>query len=981
MFIRCQIENRTFERINSAQRKGGFRSEQQCLLEKASALHDRILDDVLSGVTQLMNDFARDLICSRSICAAVRDLARQFLLFDLFKFMRSREFHLSKSAKAFQLPEVHRLTVSLLSDPVYPTHRVCVSPLTYAELSPSFEGLDFPSAILPQLSVNYQTFEALMPLAATPRILSFSAEVDVSDLMISVILAKILAQDVQPELVLPVALLYGMDPIPGLLLKFVDTLFFVEGLSKTATGMRFRRSKMNSLVYSFYFSYFIKGYFGKCFLFTGHPVLELVMRDVIAVSPHWWLHQQQSLEANFRSGHSFVLVAENQSQFQELKLLFDDSLDANFARFPPSSHLLSPFNSARLLHCSVKELSKQWSDGSLDNFTYLCLLNRLGGRSVVDFSQYFVFPWTIVDFFTPDLAEVPDDRYRNLSLPMGQIGGKRIQRFDSIFEESGREYFYGTHYMHLGVVLFYLVRLDPFRRFSVYFHHGWDHPNRVFFDLWEAWTSASAFSPVDVKEIIPQLVCLPEFFMGVGDLPFTHTLDGRPVSKVTLPQWSTSPRDFVFKMRQIFEGDLVSHHLHNWIDLIFGYKSRGDAAAEAKNLYHKFCYASVDRVATFNDPLEREAYMSRIINFGQCAQMLFKSPHVARSRSVRPHLMSDPKLVVHQRLNETQFRWPLGDIAVVGGQVVMSDSRLLPPLFNVSVEHYSQNEFLIRKQSGTSQILKWDKPISLFKLSFDGSMLGILERTEVFSLYWLNYLKGECNGTTLCSTVRVGSSAKDFVISVPHFLVVFAVDCDCVRFDFGLNTLLPAIPGDAPIVAIAVDDRPATLVVGTVSHVVVRSINGDEIGRTECQSPLTTLAVCDLEEGAKNRFFVTGHEDGVVRFWAAQGQPICLLPVTLCDSRIERIVLDVQGLRAVAVTSSTAFDLEFCGSSAVELRKEFAIECYICAAGLEQKVKCCAICHRFFCKNCGPDDLFFVRSMCQRCAANRRAASDGKLTG
>jgi hypothetical protein len=51
-----------------------------------------------------------------------------------------------------------------------------------------------------QLSVNYRTFESLMPLAATPRILSFSAEVDVSDVMISAVLARILRVKAQRAL-------------------------------------------------------------------------------------------------------------------------------------------------------------------------------------------------------------------------------------------------------------------------------------------------------------------------------------------------------------------------------------------------------------------------------------------------------------------------------------------------------------------------------------------------------------------------------------------------------------------------------------------------------------------------------------------------------------------------------------------------------------------------------------------------------------
>lgn len=44
-----------------------------------------------------------------------------------------------------------------------------------------------------------------------------------------------------------------------------------------------------------------------------------------------------------------------------------------------------------------------------------------------------------------------------------------------------------------------------------------------------------------------------------------------------------SPALFVKKMREALESDFVSAHLHEWIDLIFGYKQRGIEAEKAYN--------------------------------------------------------------------------------------------------------------------------------------------------------------------------------------------------------------------------------------------------------------------------------------------------------------------------------------------------------------------------------------------------------------
>jgi hypothetical protein len=113
-----------------------------------------------------------------------------------------------------------------------------------------------------------------------------------------------------------------------------------------------------------------------------------------------------------------------------------------------------------------------WSERILDHFTSLSIGNRLGMRSLADYTQYHGFPSVIGHYAAARIDEAAPEALRDLALPMGQIGRKRAHRFDTIFEDSGSRYFYGTHYLHLGVVLHVILRPDPFCRFSLQLPRG-----------------------------------------------------------------------------------------------------------------------------------------------------------------------------------------------------------------------------------------------------------------------------------------------------------------------------------------------------------------------------------------------------------------------------------------------------------------------------------------------------------------------------
>jgi hypothetical protein len=77
------------------------------------------------------------------------------------------------------------------------------------------------------------------------------------------------------------------------------------------------------------------------------------------------------------------------------------------------------------------------------------------------------------------------------------------------------------------------------------------------------------------QELIPEFFCLPEMFVNMNGFKLGQIEDGSEVSNVELPPWASNPHEFVRINRQALESEFVSCQIHQWIDLIFGYKQKG----------------------------------------------------------------------------------------------------------------------------------------------------------------------------------------------------------------------------------------------------------------------------------------------------------------------------------------------------------------------------------------------------------------------
>ena len=62
-----------------------------------------------------------------------------------------------------------------------------------------------------------------------------------------------------------------------------------------------------------------------------------------------------------------------------------------------------------------------------------------------------------------------------------------------------------------------------------------------------------------------------------------------------LPNWASSPEEFIYIQREALESDYVSENLHHWIDLIFGYKQKEEEALKSNNLFYYLTYEVKDK--------------------------------------------------------------------------------------------------------------------------------------------------------------------------------------------------------------------------------------------------------------------------------------------------------------------------------------------------------------------------------------------------
>ena len=436
----------------------------------------------------------------------------------------------------------------------------------------------------------------------------------------------------------------------------------------------------------------------------------------------------------------------------------------------------------------INELVYYWTKNKISNFDYLMLLNILAERSLINLSQYTIFPLIICNFDQSILNHMNESIYRDLSLPifvcypfltnnLKELNSKVRDQEDNYIN-----YFSGIFYSTYAYVAYYLIRQHPFTELHLEIQSGeFDTADRLFIGQKE-------LSCLEDKhqELIPFLFTLPELYLNTNSYLFgksNRSLNGEKISEFVndfiLPNWADDDqRKFTLYLKRLLESKNVSQKLHSWIDLIFGYKMIGDDAVKCYNTYRKACYESSKEEIekAYSDGMLLSVLIEKY-EMGYLGKQLFKKQHKKKEvtnegfKENENNLFDKVSEMKHLKLNKLNIdsksdkkMLKINDIIIKTQNEYINSSlnrknhyfqggisslkSIMNVLNNESYSQYNKINFqkLIYSFEKESKFLFLDKkcillgdPVNRIFLNYNKRIIRIIYNAfNVYSIYYLN---------------------------------------------------------------------------------------------------------------------------------------------------------------------------------------------------------------------------------------------------
>ena len=281
----------------------------------------------------------------------------------------------------------------------------------------------------------------------------------------------------------------------------------------------------------------------------------------------------------------------------------------------------------------IEKCYDKWTNGHLDTYSYLMILNTVSGRTYNDIAQYPIYPWILSNYSSKELDLNKSESYRDFLYPIYAQDEETREnlkiKYES-FEEDQKEFKYhsGSHYSNAGFVCYYLIRLKPFSQLAAEVQgEFFDTTDRLFFNIESFYNVSEKY-----QELIPDVFNTPELLINLNEFNLGLNSEGNNIDNVALPPWAShSPRLFCKILKKSIESQYVSMNINNWIDLIFGYKQKGSEAEKYYNVLRNVCSRFNPKKDCENE-IEIEQKINELCELGIDPLQIFTKPHHKREK-------------------------------------------------------------------------------------------------------------------------------------------------------------------------------------------------------------------------------------------------------------------------------------------------------------------------------------------------------------
>ncbi|KAJ8949537.1 hypothetical protein NQ318_005099 [Aromia moschata] len=512
---------------------------------------------------------------------------------------------------------------------------------------------------------------------------------------------------------------------------------------------------------------------------------------------------------------------------------------------------------------------------------------------------------------------------------------------------------------------------EPFTTMFLALQGGkFDYPNRLFSSVSLSWKNCQRDTS-DVKELIPEFYFLPEMFVNANRYRLGLNEDGKPIGDVELPPWANSPEEFVRINRMALESEFVSCQLHQWIDLIFGYKQRGPEAVRATNCFYYLTYEGSVDLDSIHDKLMREAIENQIRNFGQTPSQLLMEPHPPRSSAM--HLLQwnivleifDPPMMFSSIPDDVCMTMKF----LSNSPIVHISANTYPQLPNPSVVTVTMHQqFAVNRWNSayaavaqspsyadTPQNQASNLPLSMdtvLSQTNNSSTQNQMQRRHLGDNFSQNLkIRSNCFVTTVDSkfliacgfwdnSFRVFSTetAKIVQIIFGHYGVVTCLsrsecnitsDCyiasgsaDCTVLLWHWNARTQTIVGEGevptpratltgheqPVSSVVISAELGLVVSGSYRNIAAFTINGKRLRHESHNDNLQCLLL-----SRDGEYLMTGGDKGIVEVWRTFNLAL-LYAFPACDSSVRSLALSHDQkflLAGLALGSIVIFHIDF----------------------------------------------------------------------